>query len=494
VISLIPTFEYYSLSPEEISKKPKEEIRKLLKRTLSLGLDLKGGMYLVLKVKPVEGENLKEARDRVLQIIRNRIDQWGVFEPVIQPAGEDRIIIQLPGVMDRERARELIGKTAILTFHLVEDLDKTKALIEKIDRELRKLSKDTLKSPLKPLLFMYQGDIVFEEIMSDSIKKLLSKDIVKKLLPKDKKFLFGKVMEVQGKKLRALFMVNKRADVKGAHITDARASIYTGDDPSLQNTPIVNLEFDRKGTIDFAKVTGENVGRRLAIVLDSIVQSAPRIIQKISAGRAQITGIETMEEAKDLAVILKAGALPAPVEIEEERSVGPLLGKDSIKRGIQSIIGGGLLVVVFMTVYYLAAGIIANFALAINLLIIIALLSVFHGTLTLPGLAGLILTIGMSIDANVLIFERIREEIRTGKSLKAAVEAGFKRAVITIFDANVTTIIAAFVLIWFGTGPIKGFGLVLAIGIATSFFTAVFVTRTIFDYLILVKKVKKLPI
>jgi len=201
-----------------------------------------------------------------------------------------------------------------------------------------------------------------------------------------------------------------------------------------------------------------------------------------------------MEEARDLAVILKAGALPAPVEIEEERSVGPLLGKDSIRRGIQSAVLGGVIVMIFMAIYYMFAGAVADLALVLNLIIVMALLSAFHGTLTLPGIAGLVLTIGMSVDANVLIFERIREELRAGKSLRAAVEAGFSRAMITILDANITTIISALVLIWFGTGPIRGFGLVLALGIATSFFTAVFVSRAIFDYFVLVKKVKKLPV
>ncbi|MEN3044381.1 MAG: protein translocase subunit SecD [Candidatus Hydrothermales bacterium] len=467
---------------KELERKPKEEVRKLLNRALSLGLDLVGGMYLVLKVEAKEKEKVKDARDRVLEIIRNRIDQWGVYEPVIQPVGEDRIMVQLPGVMERERAREIIGKTAVLTFHLVEDIEKTKKIIDKIDNSI------------KPLLFLYRGDIVFEEIYFDSIKKILRKEDIKSLLPPDKIFMFGKSFEVEGKKLRPLFLLNKDPDVKGEHIKDAIHSVYQGDDPILQNTPIVNLSFDRKGTIDFARVTGENVGRRLAIVLDSIVQSAPRIAQKIPTGNAQITGIETMEEARDLAVILRAGALPAPVEIEEERSVGPLLGKDSIRRGIQSAILGGILVMIFMAIYYVVGGFISNFALLLNLVIILALLSLFKGTLTLPGIAGLVLTIGMAVDANVLIFERIREELRLGKSFKAAVDTGYQRALITILDSNLTTIIAALVLIWFGTGPIRGFGLVLALGISASFFTAIFVTRAIFDYFLVVKKVKKLAI
>jgi len=494
IIALFPTLRYYSLSPEELSKKPKEEVRRMLKRALALGLDLKGGMYLVLKVKPVEKENVKEARNRVLEIIRNRIDQWGVFEPVIQPAGDDRIIVQLPGVMDRERARELIGKTAVLNFHLVEDIDNTKKILDKIDDALMKSLKESAESPLKRLLFLYRGDIVFEEVYLDSIKNMLKREEIKKITPKDKIFLFGKSFEANGKKLRSIFLVNREPDVKGRYIQNAIHSVYQGGDPALQNTPVVNLSFDRRGAIDFARVTGENVGKRLAIVLDSIVQSAPRIIQKIPTGNAQITGIESMEEARDLAIILKAGALPAPVEIEEERSIGPLLGKDSIKRGIQSAVLGGILVMIFMVIYYMFAGTVANLALILNLIIVMALLSAFHGTLTLPGIAGLVLTIGMSVDANVLIFERIREELRAGKSLRAAVEAGFSRAIITILDANLTTIIAAFVLIWFGTGPIRGFGLVLALGIAASFFTAVFVSRTIFDYFLLVKKVKKLLI
>lgn len=494
IISLFPTIQYYSISKSELEKKPKEEVRKILRKTLSLGLDLIGGMYLVLKVNPPEKEKIKEARDRVLEIIRNRIDQWGVFEPVIQPVGEDRVMVQLPGVMDRERAREIIGKTAVLTFHLVEDIDNTKRILDNMDRSLLEISGENKSSPLKPLLFLYRGDIVFEEIYLDSIKKILKREEIKKFIPKGKIFLFGKSFEVGGKKLRSIFLLNKNPDVKGEYIKDARQSVYQGEDPALQNTPVVNISFDRRGTVDFARVTGENVGKRLAIVLDSVIQSAPRIAQKIPTGNAQITGIESMDEARDLSVILKAGALPAPVEIEEERSVGPLLGKDSIRRGVESAILGGILVMIFMAIYYLFAGFVADFALILNLIIILSLLSLFKGTLTLPGIAGLILTIGMSVDANVLIYERIREELRLGKSFKAAVDAGFSRAFITILDSNLTTIFSALVLIWFGTGPIRGFGLVLALGIATSFFTAVFVARTIFDYFVLVKKVKSLPI
>jgi protein-export membrane protein SecD len=288
--------------------------------------------------------------------------------------------------------------------------------------------------------------------------------------------------------------LKRKQEMTGEYIVDARHTIYQGQDPRYQGQPIVELSFDKKGTIIFARVTEQNVGKRLAIVLDNLVQSAPVINEKIPSGNAMISGMESMDEAKELAIVLRSGALPAPVNLVEERSVGPLLGSDSIKRGVRSALLGMGLVVVFMIIYYMVAGTIADFALVLNLLFVLALLAAFRGTLTLPGIAGLILTIGMAVDANVLIFERIREEIASGKSLKSAVDTGYSRALITILDANVTTIIAALVLLWFGTGPIRGFGLTLSLGIACSFFTAIFVTKIFFDYMVGIKRVRRLYI
>lgn len=491
---LIPSIQYYTLNPQAIQKMPREKVNSLRKRALHLGLDLKGGMHLLLEVQKdgLTPEKVKDARDRVIEIVRNRIDQWGVFEPSIQAIGDARILVQLPGVMDRERARELIGKTAQLTFNLVVEPENMQTVFQNIERKLQENLADTTFSPFLSLLRYDRGDIVVKEDEVDSVKKLLDK--VKDIMPSAYVFLWGRSEQRGGVKIRPLYLLKKKPEMTGEYIVDARHTIYQGQDPRYQGQPIVELSFDKKGTIIFARVTEQNVGKRLAIVLDNLVQSAPVINEKIPSGNAMISGMESMDEAKELAIVLRSGALPAPVNLVEERSVGPLLGSDSIKRGIRSALLGMGLVVVFMIVYYMVAGTIADFALILNLLFVLALLAAFRGTLTLPGIAGIILTIGMAVDANVLIFERIREEIASGKSLKSAVDTGYSRALITILDANVTTIIAALVLLWFGTGPIRGFGLTLSLGIACSFFTAIFVTKIFFDYMVGIKRVRRLYI
>jgi preprotein translocase subunit SecD len=275
----------------------------------------------------------------------------------------------------------------------------------------------------------------------------------------------------------------------GEFVTDARVAI-----DNQFNQPYVSLNFDAKGARIFERLTGANIKKRLAIVLDDNVYSAPVIQDRIAGGRAQITGQFTMEEARDLAIVLRAGALPAPVEILEERTVGPSLGADSIRQGLNSIIVGMIIVLIFMVIYYRAAGVIADTALVMNILLIMAALAAFRATLTLPGIAGIILTIGMSVDANVLIFERIREEIRLGKTPRAAVDGGFSKATWTILDANITTLIAAAVLFQFGTGPVRGFAVTLSIGILASLFTALFISRLVFDYLLVKVKMKAVSI
>jgi len=285
------------------------------------------------------------------------------------------------------------------------------------------------------------------------------------------------------------FLLKKRAVLTGEYLTDARVQI-----DSQYNEPYVSISFDSRGARIFEQVTGANIKKRLAIVLDNIVNSAPVIQDKISGGRAQITGRFTMDEARDLAIVLRAGALPAPVKIIEERTVGPSLGKDSINSGLKSMLIGGLLVVLFMAVYYKFSGIIADLALILNIIYIAAGLAVFGATLTLPGMAGVILIIGMAVDANVLIFERIREELRLGKTLRAAIEGGYGKALVTILDANITTLIAALVLFQFGTGPVRGFAVVLSIGIVASLFTALVISRLIFDYLVIIRGMKRASI
>jgi len=285
------------------------------------------------------------------------------------------------------------------------------------------------------------------------------------------------------------FLVQKRTYLTGEYLTDARVQI-----DSQFNEPYVTIDFDKKGARLFERITEANVKKRLAIVLDNHIYSAPVIQEKISGGHARITGNFTTEEAHDLAIVLRAGALPAPVQILEERTVGPSLGRDSIQKGIVSMCVGGILVLLFIGIYYKGAGMIANIALFLNIILIAAALAAFQATLTLPGIAGIILTIGMAVDANVIIFERIREEVRLGKTPRAAVDAGYAKATLTILDANVTTLIAALVLFQFGTGPVKGFAVTLSIGILASLFTAIIVARLIFDYLVFQRRVTRLSI
>ncbi len=507
--SLYPTFRYYTLSPEERAQLPRSELLNLKKKSINLGLDLQGGMYILLEVdrSKLKPEEVEGAVDRAIEVIRNRIDQWGVFEPSIQKVGEGRILVQLPGVLDRERAHSLIGRTAQLEFHLVADDRIVADALERIDEALRKgsvadtglLSPEDSLARVRPFSSLLNidprsGSIVVVEDNWHRVDSLLALPEVQKAIPSGYRFYWGKTFEFQGRKYRHLFLLKAEPELTGAHVKDAKHTIGSGTDPNIANRPIVLLYFDRQGAARFARITGENVGKRLAIVLDNVVQSAPVIQERISGGSAQITGITSMEEAKELAVVLRAGALPAPVRVLEERSVGPLLGSDSIRRGMRALVIGFLAVVFFMALYYRTAGWIADLALFLNLLFILALLVGFHATLTLPGMAGLILTVGIAVDANVLIFERIREELRAGKSLRVAVDTGYKRATITILDANLTTLIAALVLLRYGSGPIRGFAVVLSLGIVVSFFTAIFVTRVIFDYLIGVKHAERIKI
>ncbi len=381
------------------------------------------------------------AVQQALETIRNRIDQFGVSEPDIRQQGINRILIQLPGVTDTQRAKDLIGKTAILEFKLVN---------ENIDPEVAE--KNGVPA----------GSSLYYEDHYDS---------------------------ATNREIRIPYVLIDRTLLTGAYLTDARVQI-----DSQFNEPYVSINFDKKGARIFERITGENVKKRLAIVLDNKVYSAPVIQEKIAGGEARITGNFTTQQAGDLAIILRAGALPAPVKILEERTVGPSLGADSIRKGLTSMLVGGLLVIIFMTIYYQVSGIVANIALVLNILLIAAGLAAFQATLTLPGIAGIILTIGMAVDANVIIFERIREELDIGKTSRAAVDAGYERSTLTILDANVTTLIAALVLFQFGTGPVKGFAVTLSLGVIASLFTSLILTRYIFDYFLITRKFKRLSI
>ncbi len=390
---------------------------------INLGLDLQGGMHLVLKVdtSKLTKKEAEGAPERALEIIRNRVDQFGVKEVSIQRQGTDEMVIQLPGITDRERALELIGRTALLEFRLVSS------------------DPEKLKQALS-------GEV-------DDRYDLLETEDGQKIL------------------------VEKSAEITGADLINA----FVKFDQSSFNQPTVSIAFNKEGAKKFARVTGSNVGTRLAIVLDGNVKSAPVIKERIPSGEAVIQGRFSPDEANDLSIILRAGALPAPVIIEEERTVGPLLGLDSIQSGIKAIAIGALLVCAFMSIYYLLAGVVSVFALLLNFLIILGVMGYFHFTLTLPGIAGLILTLGMAVDANVLIYERIKEELRTGKTVRSAISTGYSKALSAIIDSNLTTLIAAILLFQFGTGPIRGFAMTLTIGIFASLFTALVVTRTIFQ-------------
>lgn len=389
---------------------------------IHLGLDLLGGMHLILEVdtnRLPEGVSPLEAVDRALMVIRNRIDQFGVREPLIQKQGQKWIVIQLPGIKDPQRAIDIIGRTALLEFKLVDE-------------------KGELPSPGDTSSISHEDEI-----------------------------LYG----TDGK----AYLLKKETLLTGAALSQARVEM------DEYGRSRIGLEFNKIGARQFARITRRHVGERLAIILDNKVHSAPVIKQEITGGKAVIEGRFSLEEANDLAIVLKAGALPAPVNIIERRQVGPTLGEDSIRRGFFASILGLTLVVLFIGVYYKIAGLIADFAVLLDIVILLGALAGFGATLTLPGIAGIILTVGMAVDANVLIFERIREEMRGGKGPWSAIGAGYSRAFPAIFDSNLTTLITSLLLFQFGTGPIKGFAVTLSLGILISMFTAIVVTRVIFD-------------
>ena len=607
--SLWPTYQYQSMSEERKEElRVSGELEQVESRIIRQGLDLKGGMYIVLEAdipKLVENlapikderleaiiadakeqsndpskdfftvfeENVKEdgiklsryyheygasledimtalkdeaddAINRVLEILQNRVDQFGVSEPTIQKQGKHRIVVELAGIQDSERARALLQSTALLEFYLVKNVAVTNEIIAQLDNALRsdndqstpKEKKTTEKedkstgdqsttvselfgetesnasdsdndtnlddifaeAPFSGLLTSLPGDMGIEEKNIYAFKKLLEEpEVQSKLNNADGQFLLSQEAETasanEAVKFYRLYYLEKRPELTGGIVEEAQANLGSLGGGSA-GQPVVSLSMNSEGSRTWSRVTGANVGERIAIVLDQKVHMAPSIREKIPGGRTQIEGFANINEAKDLAIILRAGALPAPVNIIEERIVGPSLGADSITQGTQAVLIGLVTVLVFMLVYYRLAGTVADFALIWNILLVLAVLASLQATLTLPGIAGLILTVGMSIDANVIIFERIREELRKGKTPKAAIDAGYDRALTTIIDANVTTLIASLVLYQFGTGPIKGFATVLFWGILISMFTAVFITRTIFSAYVSRKTITSLSI
>jgi SecD/SecF fusion protein len=532
--SLFPSIKLWSMSEEnkeEIRNTEPQDLISLEQRAIKLGLDLKGGMHVVLQVDQsrLSENERKDAAERALEIIRNRVDQFGITEPLIHKQGADRIVVELPGLQDVERAQGLIGQTAQLEFKLLEDPDNAMSVLKKIDEVLAQAETtaaeeelfepveeeeeeetDVVKDlfaeeeepdtaqedttsfleeeeepfyeerPFTQYLEYTQGSSYFRVLTEEKpkVELLLGKPEVRELVPKDAEFAWSTRTEMdRGEEFWGLYLAKKRTELSGKYLVDARPRL----DPQFRR-PEVLFNLTKKGGRIFSRVTGANIDKPLAIMLDGRVESAPIIRSKIrDEGVIEMGGTADFEDASDLAIVLRAGALPAPVKIIESRVIGPSLGQDSIQKGTTAAIIGFLLVLLFMAFYYRLSGIIADVALLFNLTFLLAAMAALHATLTLPGIAGIILTIGMSVDANVLIFERIREELRTGKTIRAAIDAGYKRALLAIVDAHVTTLITAAVLFQFGTGPVKGFAVALSLGVAISLFTAVVITRVIFD-------------
>ena len=610
LVTLWPSVKYQQLSSEDIEDmRESGTLETLENKIIKQGLDLKGGIYIVLEVdlptlvttlainkdakfertvndvRNILAENpqrkfftvftekisenglrlpryydvdygakaedilnsIREQADdainRVLEILQNRVDQFGVSEPTIQKQGNRRIIVELAGIQDSERARALLQSTAQLEFFLVKSPEVTNDILSQIDKavkgdeELEALAaavggeqaqtedgelavsndqtisiselfgEDGLSSedaesgdtavvvdqnifqerPFSSMLRALGNNIAVPEKNLYAIKKIINKpEVQDKLYLANGRFLFAPEAESfttntgLEEPLVYMYYLEHDADLTGGVIEEANATIG-GQGSSAVGQPIVLLDMNSEGARTWSRITGANIGRRIAIVLDKKVHMAPSIRTKITDGGTLIEGFANMDEAKDIAIVLRAGALPAPVKIIEERIVGPSLGADSVKAGTYSVLLGLALILVFLLVYYKLSGIIADFALIWNILLVLAVLASLGATLTLPGIAALILTVGMSVDANVIIFERIREELRKGKTPRTAIDSGYARALTTIIDANVTTLVAALVLYQFGTGPIKGFATVLFWGIMISMFTAIFVTRTIFN-------------
>ena len=414
------------------------------------------GKYTII---PKEQDRIKDdSTEQALETIRNRIDQFGVAEPVIHRQGANELVVQLPGVKDPGRAIDIIGKTAQLAFKIVDDAaaiaaDLPSAILPEDEQKVL----DEFRGKIPE-----NDEILFIRNVDDTTREVVSKSPI---------------------------LVKKKTEITGDLLTEASVTI-----DQRYNEPYVAISFNHAGAKLFEDVTGANVEKRMAIILDGTVYSAPVIRERIAGGSAQISGAFSMEEAKDLAIVLKAGALPAPMTMLQNVTVGPSLGRDSIEAGKAAGLIGAVLVVIFMVFYYRLAGVIANFALALNILLLMGAMAMLEATLTLPGIAGVILAIGMAVDSNVLMFERMREELRTGKTPRAAVDSGYDKAFWTIFDSHVTTLITALVLFQFGTGPIKGFAVTLSFGVSINLFTALIGTKTIFDFVNSRREVKSLSI
>ncbi len=424
---------------------------------LNLGLDLKGGAHIVLQAKDTPENPLRDdSIDRLLAVLRNRIDQYGVAEPIIQKSGSDRIIVDLPGIQDPAAALELIGRTAQMDFREVIDSSGT--------------------PPPPPIRSNYDDDIQFvnaQERWQNVINQLsnASADYI------------ARAEKIPGS-IVAPAEESGRFYLLGEVLLSGKDLENAGVAPDSLGRMGVSLSFNSNGAKLFEEATAKLVGKQIAIVLDNVVISAPVVQDRISGGQAQITGRFSNDEAARLAIMLKAGALPVAVEIAENRSVGPSLGADSVRQGLEAGLFGAGMVLIFMLLYYQFRGLAADLALIVTILLIFAGLIAFKATLTLPGIAGIILTLGMAVDGNVLIYERVREERNAGKTPAAALESGFRKALVTILDSNITTLIAALVLFYFGSGSVRGFGVTLSIGLVASVFANIVVTRAILQLFI----------
>lgn len=617
-----------------------EKIKKSLKNRMKLGLDLKGGMYVVLDVDVIKlledlanpkakdemftqslnevSEQLKTSEEPVLKLfsanlkskgknilsyfgdtrqdeatvekelqekidqaiegavrtVRSRVDQYGVAEPQIQTVGGKRIIVELPGVSNADEIRRLLKQTAVLQFHLLQDINKVIKVMQDIDKRLEvsdikdslstsdtslakldnvkqdstgitkptektsagdKEKKDTSKSKkesikkdttktkkdttgtkkdtskssdtsttadttgldtneqmtqeeflkkypftaLFDLNYLQQaGELITNAVNKEKIDRLLKREDIKAVIPSDMIFVWSASRETE-EEYYILYALRKEAELTGKVLEEVRADMDPND-----NRPKVSMVMNTEGANEWARITGANIGKRCAIVLDGVVYSAPTIQNKITGGRSEISGIPTLQDAKLIEIVLRAGSLPAPLSIIEERTIGPSLGEDSIRAGINSSIAALILVAIFMIVYYRMGGNVSVIALVINVFFVFGIMASFKATLTVPGIAGLILSIGMAVDTNVLIYERIREELKSGKPLRTSVDIGYKKAFSAIIDSHLTSIITGVILYQFGSGPIQGFALILIFGLLSNLFTAIIVTHFIFDIMI----------
>ena len=543
-----PSIQVHSKKGEE-QKAFLKENPKMATKSINFGLDLAGGTSITLQIDQSglkEGDDIKDIQAQSLEIIRNRVDQYGLSEPQISPSGDDRILVELAGV-DDSTAKALVGSTAKLEFKILAEADRFPQVVGLIDQYLTRQTsdvtadsaatdstaakdstvaakdsaKDTAQLSDEELLggkvaaaeapkaedsskaateeaapatevgkalssyymsFANGGFIAEEDI--EKVKKLLELDGVKKLIPRDLNFAFGsgleKISNDSPVKAKRLYLLKRRAEMGGDDIVNAQPHRLA--DGVSAGEVAVTLKFGGIGPKKFSAVTAANVGKQMAIVLDNQVISAPRINERIPNGDAQITGLDDMAEANRLAVVLRAGALKAPMKIIESRTVGATLGEENIVQGFGSGAVGLILCLVFMVAYYRLGGLIASLGMIINTLVTAAVMSVFNATLTLPGIAGFILVVGMSLDANVIIYERIREELKAGLTARAAVAKGYERAFSAILDSNLTTVLTGLILYKIGTGSVKGFGLTLTIGILTSLFCAITLTRAILDW------------